>query len=89
MADVDDYRLRDQARYLLGANVVRSPYVPALSGWDVAHCVFCLVPFVDSARHAVMPEGFVTLDGLHWICPACYQDFRQAFALREVKGPGR
>lgn len=83
MVDVDDYRLRDQARYLLGARLIRRPFVPDRYGWDVAHCAFCLVPFVDSARPAVMREGLVTLDGLHWICPACFEDFREGFGFQE------
>jgi hypothetical protein len=86
MVGSDDFRLRDQARYLLGASLVRRVYVPRRQDWDLVHCAFCLVPFVDPARPHVQHEGLVTLDGRHWICPGCFEDFRQAFGFREVGG---
>ncbi len=87
MVGSDDYRLRGQAAYLLGAELVRRRYLPARHDWDVAHCAFCLAPFVDPARPEVLREGFVTRDGRHWVCPTCFADFRQAFGFHEVDGP--
>jgi hypothetical protein len=81
MARSEDIRLRDQAGYLLRAHLIRRRYVPGPHDWDVAHCAFCLAPFVDATRPDVLREGFVTLDGRHWVCPACFEDFRQAFGF--------
>ena len=86
MVGSDDFRLRDQARYLLGASLTRRTYVPPRQDWDVAHCAFCLAPFVDPARPQALREGLVTLDGRHWVCPSCFEDFRLAFGFREVPG---
>ena len=30
----------------------------------------------------VLHEGFNTLDGYHWVCPTCFDDFREKFSWK-------
>jgi hypothetical protein len=85
----DDWRLMGQERYLHGAVVRWAPWWPIREGWDHDHCEFCKVHLADHLLEDdpdTQLEGFVTEDGLHWICRLCFEDFRDrfAFSLREL-----
>jgi hypothetical protein len=74
---MNDWRLRGQERYLKGAVLKWAAYKPLHEGWDHDHCEFCNRKFMD--REEELREGYVTLDGRHWVCKGCAEDFRIQF----------
>ena len=78
MVPKDDWRRMGQEDYLTGAALrYISPYVPPRPGWDHEHCAFCLEKI--SPYEGDLPGGYCTPDRSHWICPSCFQDFREEF----------
>jgi hypothetical protein len=86
MPDPDDWRRQGQDRYLTGAVLVRSTYAPDRDDWDHDHCAFCWEKLMAAGRGGVLTEGYVTADGRHWICPRCFEDFREEFQWRIANG---
>jgi hypothetical protein len=74
---MDDWRLQGQERFLKGAVLRAATYSPSRDGWDHDHCEFCGAKFSD--RPGDLKSGYVTGDEYHWICAACYADFRDHF----------
>ena len=85
MVDEADWRLQGQERYLRGAVFQRMPYSPARDGWDHDHCEFCESKF--TAEHYVdgLREGYSTPDRYRWICPICFEDFRERFGWAVIE----
>ena len=93
--DGSDWRLTNQDRYLRGVALSWRSWRPSLppdshGDWDHDHCGFCWVHFADR----VLPDdpetqlaGYVTDDGLHWICQRCFEDFKDRFAWVVVQAP--
>ncbi len=52
---------------------------------DHEHCDFCTVKI--SEYPGDLHEGFCTLDEYIWICPECYEDFKDDFHWRLVETP--
>jgi len=83
-----DWRERDQEDYLLGREFEKREYQQASETWDHDHCDFCWKKFcqagteVAAAVPGCLTEGFVTLDGDHWVCEVCFFDFRFKYKLR-------
>lgn len=71
---MDDWRLTDQKKYLLGQNLRKKMFIPRRKEWEHEHCVFCWAKFPTEYA-----EGYCTEDESVWICPGCYQDFREKF----------
>jgi hypothetical protein len=74
---MSDWRLQGQERYLTGAKLLRRKYALQSASWDHDHCEFCGAKF--SLNEGDLHEGYVTLDGKHWICDGCFNDFRDRF----------
>lgn len=82
IARSQDWRLFGQERYLFGATLVRRDYMRdrlVNSPWEDDHCEFCRTEFMKENFPDVLHEGYCTLNGLHWICPDCFNDFRAMF----------
>ena len=77
--DSDDWRIAGQQKYLSGAIFIRRAYSPPSPEWDHDHCDFCWTKFCEGNDPDCLHEGFVTVDGKHWICSNCFNDFRDAF----------
>jgi hypothetical protein len=77
MSAMNDWRLQGQERYLTNAKFVRRIYVPPSPSWDHDHCEFCGAKV--SLNEGDLREGYVTLDGKHWICDVCFNDFKERF----------
>ncbi len=77
----DDWRLQGQARYLSGKRLYRIPFRPCSAAEDHDHCAFCMDKFM--LHPDCLSEGYCTAPenqpGAHWLCPACYEDFRAQF----------
>lgn len=74
MIDKDDWRLHGQEAYLLGKTFCLCKY-PKESDHD--HCEFCWEKFSNFPN--TLHEGYTTKDHYYWICPDCYNDFKELF----------
>lgn len=76
MTNKDDWRLFRQEEYLHGVTL----YYREWSGSDHAHCEFCWEKF--SYYPDTLHEGYTTEDNYHWICPECFNDFKEKFSWK-------
>ena len=85
---VEDWRLQGQEKYLTGVELCRKRYRRTSQAWDHDHCEFCSEKF---AEEDLIPdslhEGYATPDSYRWICPQCFEDFKEQFQWRVVDGP--
>ncbi|AYG02196.1 hypothetical protein [Gryllotalpicola protaetiae] len=76
-----DWRLTGQESYLQDRSLRLALWVGYRAGWDHDHCGFCQAEISDDTTgHAKYNEAWVTADdGYTWICPECFNDFRERF----------
>ena len=74
---MNDWRLTGQEKYLTGVSLSRKAYKKPSDAWDHDHCEFCSAKF--SQMENDLHEGYATEDEYHWICEACYNDFKDRF----------
>ncbi len=75
MIDKNDWRLlRGQINYLQGVDLVFHSYIPQSKNNDHDHCAFCMQKFSQPSQY-----GYSTINNYTWICPQCFQDFRDMF----------
>jgi len=81
-----DYRLTGQEKYLKGVKLVRCKYRqnPKNPKWDHDHCEFCSSTFCLEEHSDCLKEGYATLDDYRWICPTCFEDFKDLFGWEVV-----
>lgn len=57
------------------------PFQPLSAQWDHEHCAFCWEKYY--LQESCLQEGYCTSPknerGAYWICPACYEDFKDMF----------
>ena len=84
MANLSDWRLCGQEKYLFGAVLRHRPYrrYPKNPDWDHDHCEFCWAKFMVEEHADVLHEGYCTLDEYRWICGECFADFKEMFSWR-------
>jgi len=75
----DDWRSSGQDRYLQGVALRRMQWVPSHPGNDHDHCEFCWAKLSLPSIAGSIQEGYCTLDMYHWVCPECFQDFKEQF----------
>ncbi len=81
----EDWRLRDQEKYLKGVTLHRKRYQRYSSTWDHDHCAFCWAKFAEeNLIPDALHEGYTTADNYHWVCESCFEDFKDRFGWREV-----
>ena len=79
MVAKDDWRLTNQERYLKGVTLYRRQYEPANEENDHDHCEFCFAKFMRAGTPDALHDGYTTEDRYRWICPTCFDDFRDMF----------
>ncbi|MCR4831838.1 MAG: hypothetical protein K5883_10355 [Pseudobutyrivibrio sp.] len=72
-----DWRLTNQTDYLSGKALLHKKYKDRNSKTDHDHCEFCLEKFGDSDFD--LKEGYCSEDEYYWICPQCFNDFKEIF----------
>ena len=72
-----DWRLTNQMDYLYRATLKKAVFKASDTN-DHEHCEFCWDKFGES--EGLQKSGYCTLDGYHWICNECFQDFQEQFA---------
>jgi len=79
----DDWRRRGQERYLLGASFKRMAWSTKDPQWDHDHCEFRTRKFALAEIPDSLQEGYATPTLQHWVCPECFEDFREEFGWIE------
>jgi hypothetical protein len=79
MSDVNDWRSRNQERYLRGIAFTWRMNRPAIPENDHDHCEFCFAKFMQGGAIGTLGEGYASADGDHWICKPCFEDFCAQF----------
>ena len=86
MIEKDDWRLAvgpisGQEEKFKNIPLYRIPFRPLSAQWDHEHCAFCWAKFYLQEDH--LREGYCTRPqnaaDADWICPACYEDFKEMF----------
>ncbi len=77
----DDWRLMGQERWLRGVTIKRADWSPRNDRTDHDHCAFCTkrIAAPDSGYDDAICTGYCTLELYHWVCPQCFNDFRDRF----------
>lgn len=81
MMEQRDWRLdAPDAEQLMNAVLHRETFLPHGS-WDHEHCALCWekISQYEGDQH----EGYVTADGLRWVCEDCFLELRMRFQWRE------
>lgn len=73
----EDWRRQGQEKYLMDVRLNFKDYFPFREGWDHDHCEFCGKKF--SLIDDDLNQGYNTIDGYHWICNDCFNDFKNEF----------
>lgn len=86
MVEKDDWRLTagpvcGHEERLKNIPLYYIPFQPLSRQWDHEHCAFCWDKFY--LHEECLQEGYCTRPqnepGAYWICPACYEDFKELF----------
>lgn len=90
----NDWRIRDQEEYLMGVPLKKKKFKSNLpypleknidphKFNDHEHCIFCFIKI--SEYPGDLHEGYCTLNEYTWICPECYEDFKDDFHWKLVE----
>lgn len=74
-----DWRLQGQQAYLRGVTLVPQEWTSKNAHWDHDHCEFCGAKFMAQGSPGTLSFGYATQDRYHWVCPECFEDFKQQF----------
>jgi len=77
--DPDDWRLAVAHEYLQGRSLRWLAYAPPRQSWNHDHCDFCGEKFMVEGTAGTLHAGYTTEDAYYWICPVCFDDFRELF----------
>ena len=82
-----DWRLTNQEDYLKGVTLLHRKYrqYKHNENWDHDHCEFCWAEFCLKDCPGSIQEGYSTQDDYHWICPKCFEDFKDQFQWSVVE----
>lgn len=79
-----DWRLTGQMKYLFQKTLVYRSWSSDDPAWDHDHRAFCGDKFSNASD--TLRAGYGTDDprsrNQRWICPACFQDFKEMFQWR-------
>ncbi len=69
----------NQEQFLKGVSLTLKPYSIFREEWDHDHCTFCSAKFMVPGTPDTLHEGYTTKDNYHWVCPQCFEDFKEMF----------
>jgi hypothetical protein len=78
---VDDWRLTPAHERLRGRRFEHKPWHASREGWDHDHCEFCWRKFPSEEPAGWTAAGPAGESDYHWICDACFADFRDQLEL--------
>jgi len=79
MVNKDDSRLTNQENYLGNEQVKLTRFTEEYAKTNHEHCCFCWAKFSEKKND--LHHGYVTKGGAVWICPECFDDFKEMFKL--------
>ncbi len=79
----DDWRRRNQEKYLRGKAFRLSRYTPPRPDWDHDHCEFCMAKL--SLLPGDLAKGYHTEDDYRWICEPCFREFQDEFGWTVIR----
>ncbi len=86
-----DWRLTTQENYLKGVAITWKKFKASPPnnnqryGSDHDHCEFCGHTFMEEIiEDDCSTAGYCTLEGKHWICETCYNDFKDHFNWKVI-----
>jgi len=79
-----DPRITDQMDYLMDVPLRHRRWFQPQENWDHDHCEFCWKTLDASTEE----PAYCTEDCDSWICPDCYNDFKEAFGWTLLEGEG-
>ena len=82
---IEDWRLTNQLNYLYRSRLIWSKYVMTDKN-DHDHCEFCWEKFGE--EEGMIHNGYCTTNRYRWICPKCFDDFKDMFQWRVVVDTG-
>ena len=85
MTNDDDWRLMGQEKYLKGVTLSFQTYRCLRPDWDHDHCAFCSAKFMEADLPDILREGYTAENQYHWVCPTCFDDFKDRFEWVLVK----
>jgi len=92
MVDLREEQLFDK-EYLRGIRLQFKQYRPYRPGWEHDHCVGCFTTFAEIGlrpNEPTLQEGYTTCadfvrgDEYEWVCPDCFETFREPMGWRLV-----
>ncbi|MDR1101980.1 MAG: hypothetical protein LBL34_06505 [Clostridiales bacterium] len=83
MIEKNDWRLQVPKDYLKGQELRFAKYTKNDTPSAHTHCDFCFATF--SVYDGDLHEGYFARDGKNWICPICYNDFKEMFGWKLVE----
>jgi hypothetical protein len=81
--DQHDWRLAGGLEHLRGVTLFWRKWSQQKANWDHDHCEFCWAKFSDDSHGKHLKEGYTTEDKYYWICPTCYEDFKELLQFKE------
>lgn len=82
----DDWRRQGQKEYLVDKQLRFMKWREVQPRWDHDHCEFCFAKL--SNYEGDLHEGYSYDGGRRWICPKCFEDFREEFRWTLEPGTG-
>jgi hypothetical protein len=86
MIATNDWRLHGRTNHLQNAVMVWKTYQPAGETKTHDHCEFCWRKFVEGDGSDGLHRGYCTEDEYHWVCPQCFEDFKELLGLTVAAG---
>jgi hypothetical protein len=70
----------------MGVTLVRRSYRQYTKNpnWDHDHCEFCFAEFCLKDHESALQAGYATTDDYRWICPVCFEDFKEMFKWQVI-----
>ncbi|RLD63845.1 MAG: hypothetical protein DRI84_09220 [Bacteroidetes bacterium] len=81
----DDWRRQGQEKYLNNIILIAQNYHSFRDKLEHDHCEFCGKKFSNQKDDLKM--GYSTVDGYHWICIDCFNDFSIEFNWEIISNP--
>jgi len=78
----DDWRLTNQEKYLKNCELELTQFESHRNS-DHKHCSFCWDKFSENAED--LHFGYVA-NKKYWICPNCFNDFKEMFGWKVIEG---
>ena len=82
MLQKNDWRIMSQDSYIHGRSFKKNVYHAYRPGWDHDHCIYCTEKFAEEKLSSgSIQEGYSTIDEGLWVCPQCYEDFKNYYDM--------